>query len=615
MTSDPLKPASKNSGFRRLLPHLAPARWTFVGGLLAGALYAASSATGIPVVAKVVLPVFFDREQEASPLVVATARRLFGEAYQEQLLIVACLGLPLIFVLRGLGAFLNRYLVNKAGYVLLDGLQRELFAKLQALPLSFYQRHKAGDLVTRVMQDTSQLRNVLVNVGSDIVRQPLMLVFALGTLAWLSIGNRSAMFALIALLSVPLCVLPIRFAAKKLIRRARVVTQRQGELSAFVVEAVQSPQEIQAYNLQDTLQERFAGRIREIFRLLLKTNKYQSIVSPIIEVISACGFVAALYFGVRQGMDYGTFTALAITLYMAYEPVKKLSTIHGQLKVGAASLERISAILDAEDTVPQPAAPVVLPAGALELNFDNVGFSYAATEENPDAVSALAGVSLTIRPGETVALVGASGAGKSTFISLVPRFYDPTSGRVTLGGIDLRDADKTALRDRIALVPQTPALFNTTLAENIRVGRPGATDEQIRTAARSAHIADFIESLPEGYATMVGERGTTLSGGQRQRIALARAFLKDAPILILDEATSALDSESEAQIQLALDQLVRGRTTFMIAHRFSSIRSATRILVFDAGHIIADGAHADLYETSPHYRELYDRQSLGNDRA
>ncbi len=602
--------AAPQTGFRRFYRHLKPARWPFIGGVLAGALYAASSGAGLPVMLKVLLPVFFNRESEASPVVVETARRLFGDAYQDKLLLVACLGLPLIFVLRGIGAYFNRYLVNKAGFIVLDGIRNEVFARLQSLPVAFYQKHKSGDLVARVLQDTEQLKNVVVNVSSDIIKQPLTLVSALGYLAYESVTNRSALFALIAILSVPLCVVPIRLAAKKLFKRAAQMTARNGELAAFLTEALQSPQEIQAYNLQPSLREKFAVRIREIFRLALKTIKYQSMVSPAIEVISACGFVAALYFGVRQGMDYATFSALAIALYMAYEPAKKLSNIHAIIKIGQASLHRLEMILDAPDTVPSPAAPKPLPAGPAELTLHDVGFSYAATEDNPETVAALAGVELTVRPGETVALVGASGAGKSTFVSLIPRFFDPTAGRVTLGGVDLRDADKAALRDRIALVPQMPVLFNATLADNIRVGRPGATDEQVRAAARAAHIADFIESLPDGYDTMVGERGTTLSGGQRQRIAIARAFLKDAPILILDEATSALDSESEAQIQQALEQLVRGRMTFMIAHRFSSIRSATRILVFEAGRVIADGSHAALYETSPQYRELYDRQSL-----
>jgi subfamily B ATP-binding cassette protein MsbA len=490
-----------------------------------------------------------------------------------------------------------------------------VFARLQDLPVAFYHKHKSGDLVARVLSDSDQLKNVVVNVSSDIIKQPLTLISAVGYLLYLSITDQSALFALVAILSVPLCIFPIRIAAKQLIKRSRQLVTKNGDLSAMVTEAMQSPHEIQAYNLQTPLKNRFAANIREVFGLSLKTIKYQAMVSPVIEVISACGFVAALYFGVRQGMSFPTFSAMAIALYMAYEPVKKLSGIHATIKVGSASLERLESILDAEDTVPQPDHPRALAAGPVELSFHQVGFAYNRDDLGNPGAAALADVQITVRPGETVALVGSSGAGKSTFISLIPRFYDPTAGRLTLGGIDLREVDKTALRDRIALVPQMPVLFNITLADNIRIGRPNATDEQVRAAARSAHIADFIESLPEGYNTMVGERGTTLSGGQRQRVAIARAFLKDAPILILDEATSALDSESEAQIQQALETLVRGRMTFMIAHRFSSIRSATRILVFDAGKIVADGAHEALYKTDAVYKQLYDHQSQGRSHA
>ena len=240
-----------------------------------------------------------------------------------------------------------------------------------------------------------------------------------------------------------------------------------------------------------------------------------------------------------------------------------------------------------------------------------MSFRYALREgQIVEPPPALVEVNLSFAPGEVVALVGKTGAGKSTFISLLPRFYDPAAGRILLGEVDLRELDKHALRDRIAIVAQQPAVFNTTLAENIRFGRPGATDAEIEQAARRACIHDFIVSLPDGYATLVGERGGTLSGGQRQRIAIARAFLKDAPVLILDEATSALDSESESLIQQALGELIRGRTTFMIAHRFSSIRHATRILVFEHGRVVADGPHEQLLDGSSVYRELYQHQML-----
>ena len=586
------------------------ARWHFIGGLLAGAVYAVSSGVGLPLMFKTLLPIFFGKEEEAPKVLVDFSRRFFGEGYAEKLLIVACVGLPLIFAIRGLAAFVNRYWINQAGFIVLESLRVQVYDRMLSLPMAFYQRNQAGDLVSRLMSDTEKLKNVVVNVSSEVIKQPLTLVSALGFLIYLSITERSALFALIAILSVPLCVIPIRLAAKKLVRRSRQLAAQGGELSAIATETLQSPLEIQAYNMQGSRLERFTGQIRAIFRISLKTVKYQAMVPPIIEVISVCGFVAALYFGTREGMTFSTFSALALALYLSYEPVKKLSGIHAIIKVGEASLERLEAVLDAPDTVPDPVNPKELPAAAQEIVLEQVTFSYPPRggADGESSGPALSGLSLRVKQGETVALVGRTGAGKSTFISLLPRFYDPGSGRITLGGIDLRDVRKNQLRERIAIVPQMPVLFNVSLAENIRLGRLGATDEDVRRAARRAQIHDFISGLPDGYDTVVGERGSSLSGGQRQRVAIARAFLKDAPILILDEATSALDSESEAMIQQALKELVQGRTTFMIAHRFSSIRVATRVLVFDAGRIVADGPHDELYVQSLIYRRLYDGQ-------
>ena len=341
----------------------------------------------------------------------------------------------------------------------------------------------------------------------------------------------------------------------------------------------------------------------------MKTVKYRSITTPSIEVISACGFAAALYFGVRSGMTLSTFTGLALTLAMCYEPFKKLSALNEQLKIRSASLERLEYILNAGDTVPDPASPGPMPGSRSEIELRGVTFNYVTAA--PDTRPALSEVSVRVQPGEVVALGGASGSGKSTFAAMIPRFFDPSGGDVRLGGVDLRTLDKQALRARIAVVPQVPTLFNASVAENIRVGKLTASDEEVREAARKAHVAEFVETLPQKYDTMVGERGASMSGGQRQRIALARAFLKDGPILILDEAMSALDSGIEEMVNEALSKLVKGRTTFMIAHRFSSVGLATRVLVFEAGRIVGDGTPADLAQNHSVYRRMLELQKLG----
>ncbi len=638
---------------RRLLAYIKPARWHFLGGILAGLIYAFVSGLGFPMMLGVVTPVIFEQAKNAGTVaggsntvsapaptaslattnVVATqpaaktpaapdkikelqdklthwAKHFFGEHYHDKLLLVACLVMPVIFLVRGLTAFLNRYWINHAGFLMLEALRTDVFQRLQQLPLAFYQRHKSGDLSARLMTDTEQLKNVVVMFSTDAFRQPFVLFWALFSLLYFALSSRSATFFLVTLLSIPLCIVPIRIAARRLIKKSRLLASQTGELSAVVTEGLQSPMEIQAYNLQPRLIERFVTNVRTIFRLSMKTVKYQAFVNPVIEFISVCGFVVALYFSFKSGMEPGVFLAMGGALYMAYEPVKKLSVLNAVWKMGVASFERLEHVLDAEDTVPQPAAPVALPAGSTEIIFENIGFTYQPREAGSQPSVALVDVNVRFRPGEVVALVGKSGAGKSTFIAMIPRFYDPTAGRVTLGGVDVRNADKAALRDRIALVPQMPVLFNASIAENIRMGRLNATDEEVRAAAHKAYVADFIETLPQGYDTIVGERGASLSGGQRQRIAIARAFLKDAPILILDEATSALDSESEQKVQQALKELVQGRTTFMIAHRFASISLATRILVFEDGRITGDGTAEELKRTHETFRRMTELQQL-----
>ncbi|KAA5510570.1 ABC transporter ATP-binding protein, partial [Bacteroides caccae] len=332
--------------------------------------------------------------------------------------------------------------------------------------------------------------------------------------------------------------------------------------------------------------------------------KYRHFLVPVLEIVTALGLGILLVKGNEMGMTKAEFTALAAALFMCYDPLKRLGVTLTNLKSAYASLERINYILKEPDTMPEPSDPVPLGRAAGRLDYDHVSFSYDGARH------VLNGIDIHIRPGEVVGLVGPSGAGKTTFASLLPRFYDVSSGAVLVDGVDVRAATLHDVRKNIAFVSQHPVLFHGTIMENIRLGRQDATDEEVIAAARSASADEFIMGMPEGYQTVLGDGGSGLSGGQRQRVAIARAFLKDAPILILDEATASLDAESEAQIQHELDRLVEGRTALIVAHRFSSIRVATRILVFEDGRIVGDGTHEQLYASCPLYRELYDRQSL-----
>ncbi len=582
--------------------HLRAVKWPFAAGVLCGIIYALASGAGLPLMTKVVFPVLFDASESGKPYEL-WMRSLLGGVSRDRLLFITCLWIPFVFLIRALSGYANSYLIQFCGLRVLEAIRTDLFTKLQSLPLSFFRKNRSGDLVARVMNDTEILRQVVAQASSDLIKQPATLISALGVLGYLAVKDKSFFIALIALVTVPICVTVIRSAGKRLAARARSLQARSGDLSATLTESLQSSLEIRAYNLENRQISQFRQRVREMLQLSMKVVKYRQAISPSIEVVAATGFAAALFFGVRHGMTLEGFMTLGMALYMSYEPIKKLGAIHSLFRQGDAAVERLEFILHEPDSLPDPTNPLPFHAPKHSIRFEKLTFAYG---EDP----VLQDVSLEIPIGKVIALVGPSGAGKSTFASLIPRFYDPREGAITIDGTDLRHFAKKDLRDHIAVVPQMPSLFSGTIAENIRIGRLDASEAQVIEAARKAHADDFIRGLPDGYQTQVGERGDQLSGGQRQRIAIARAFLRDAPILILDEATSALDSESEAMVQQALAELVKGRTTFIIAHRFSTITIADRILVFQNGRIIADGTHEQLRDQSAIYQSMLGGQPL-----
>jgi subfamily B ATP-binding cassette protein MsbA len=572
-------------------------KWSFIVGVLAGLLYAAASGAGLPLMTKIVFPVLFhENMDQSSPYFIWITSKL-GEVSRNDLLIYTCMWIPTVFLLRAIAGYTNSYFIQYAGLKVVESIRTDMFIKLQKLPLAFFRKNLSGDLLARLMNDTTILRQVIAQASNDLIKQPATLIFALGYVGYMAWQDRSAFIAMIALLTVPLCIGLIRIAGKKMTAKARALQKNGGDLSAFLSENLQSSLEIRAYNLQKSQLLRFDRRVKELVKLSMKVVKYRQVISPSIEVVASTGFAAALFFGVKAGMTLESFLSLGMALYMSYEPLKKLGVIHSHFQQGKASVERIEHILHAEETISDPAHPKPCPKPIREISFDHVTFAYG---EEP----VLHNLNVKIPAGQVVALVGPSGAGKSTFVQLVLRFYDPQQGKICLDGISVRDFMKHDLRQQVAVVPQMPSLFIGTLEENIRVGKLDATREEVEVAAKRAFAHDFIMQFPEGYQTMVGERGDLLSGGQRQRIAIARAFLKDAPILILDEATSALDTESEAMVQQTLSELVKGRTTLIIAHRFSTIRIADRILVFKGGRISGDGTHDELQKTDLIYQAM-----------
>jgi subfamily B ATP-binding cassette protein MsbA len=576
------------SRFRPFLGYLKPVRSTLALAIACGLVYGAANGAGLPLMMKWVFPQIFAAETEA----LTTG----------QLLLVAA-WLPFIFTIRGLAGYGNVYLVQLAGVRVLEKLRLDFFTKLQHLPLAFLRRQSSGDLISRGLADTNQLQFTLTFAANEIIRQPATLLGSIGFLIWTAFNERGVALVLVCLAVVPLCVLPIRFVGRKIVRRAQEVQKELGSITGRFSENLSAAQEVRAFGLEEREVDKFRGISHALVRFQMKVVKYQQGLTPAIEIISAIGIAFTLIYAYRVAVPLESFLALITALYLSYEPIKKLGNLNNELKKGRAALERIEMVLNEPVTITDPAKPVAFTDVRGDLSFSDVSFAYRGDER------VLRDINVSIPAGTVCALVGPSGAGKSTFANLVPRFYEAVSGRVKVDGIDVRDVTLADLRRHIGIVSQESVLFDDTVYHNLLVSRPGATRQEVEAAAQAAYAHDFILSLPEGYNTIVGERGASLSGGQRQRLALARAFLRDAPILILDEATSALDSESEAAIQKALRRLVVGKTVLIIAHRFSTIRDASQILVFDRGRIVAQGTHEELHARHELYRSLYEQQN------
>ena len=574
--------------FRPFIGYLKPVRSTLVAALLCGLVFGAANGAGLPLMMKWVFPQIFAPDAEALT--------------NWELALVAA-WLPLIFFIRGLSGYANVYLVQLAGVRVLEKIRLDFFAKLQRLPLSFLQRQSSGDLISRGLADTNQLQFTLTFAANEIIRQPATLLGSVGFLIWVAFNEKGVALVLVCLAVVPLCVLPIRFVGKKIVRRAQEVQAELGSITGRFSENLSAAREVRAFSLEEREIGKFRGISQALVGFQMKVVKYQQALNPAIEIISAVGISITLIYAYRSNVPLESFLALITALYLSYEPIKKLGGLNNEMKKGQAALERIEMVLNEPVAIQDPTNPQPFNSASGDLTLENVSFAYREGEP------VLQDINVNIPAGTVCALVGPSGAGKSTFANLVPRFYEAVTGAVKVDGTDVRDVTLADLRQQIGIVSQESVLFDDTVYNNLLLSRPGATRQEVEHAAQAAYAHDFIESLPDGYETIVGERGASLSGGQRQRLALARAFLRDAPILILDEATSALDSESEAAIQKALRKLVVGKTVLIIAHRFSTIRDASMILVFDKGRIAAQGTHSELIANNPLYRTLYERQS------
>jgi subfamily B ATP-binding cassette protein MsbA len=506
--------------------------------------------------------------------------------------------LVLLALLRGLSFFFSKYLIEWVAQRVIMVLRNDLFAKILHLPLLYFTGSRTGELMSRTLNDTQLIEKSITEVICDLVQQPFVLVGAACALLITDLR-----LALISLAVFPVCILPVMLFGKRVRRHAKAGQERIADLSSIQQEAIGGAAIVKAFGMEDRELDRFARQNADFFRRQIKIVASRAAVNPLMEVFSVIAACLILVYSRYAGLALEDILVFIVAMVAMYDPAKKLSRVHLVIQQSAAAAERIFDILDTEDTVADLPGATPLPSPVKEIRFDAVTFSY-----KPDAPPVLDHVELTARAGELVALVGGSGAGKTTLVNLLPRFFDATGGRVLLDGRDVRSCTLASLRAQIGLVTQETFLFNDTVAANIAYGSPAATRAEIEAAAKAAHAHDFILAMPNGYDTVIAERGALLSGGQRQRLAIARALLRNPPVLILDEATSALDTESERAVQDALDEAMQGRTVFAIAHRLSTIRRADQILVLDHGRIVERGKHDDLLALDGHYRRLYEMQ-------
>lgn len=537
----------------------------FALGLIFGVIFSLSSGFGLPFIAEIVIPILFGNVEGAPAWLRYIVETFFANDVGGGFLILCSLAIPLMILIRTVSGWANGYFMNYAGISVVQDLQKETFSKIQELPFSFFKKNQTGEIIASVLHYPNEIRRVVVDMSNDIIKQPLTLLSAIGFLIYKSITSESFSVAFIAVLSVPLLIFPIRQIAKYLSKRSKQLVQVGERLNSLVIETVQSPIEIRAFNLEKRQKKQFSELLDKFFTFTIKSVRSSLMISPSIEFISSIGFGLALYLGVKNGMQQEEFFALFLALYMAYGPIKRLGQMHGLMRQLEGPLLRLQRILKFEaiperGTVPLPANKAMPKNVAGSIKFVNVSFAYET------GVPVLDGVNCTIEKGAPFVLSGKSGSGKSTLVNLILRLFDPTQGRILLDGVDVADYDPSELRQHIAYVPQMPLLFHDTIMENIRVGDPKASDEAVIKAAKEANAFEFIEKFPNGFATIVGEQGSTLSGGQRQRIAIARAFLKDAPIMLFDEATSALDIASSQHILSVCSNKSHSRTIIFITH-------------------------------------------------
>jgi len=590
--------------YRRLYRYLKPYRFRFYLGMLFGVLFGMTNSV-LMVTVKVVADVVFPSDDSKDlKIKIPMLDHILPQVHHQDLtvrgVILVSSIVPVVMLMRGIFAYLNSYCMIWTSQHVLNDIRQNVFAHILDQSMAFYNKTKAGSLLQVVFNQTRMAQLALTQVSEDIIKQPMAIVSALVTLFALDWK-----FTLATMVLFPVCLIPIAIVGRRVRKSGHKEQDADSGMMVIMSEAFQGIRVVKAYAQEGYEKKRFGKANDRMRGQVIRWQSSLELIGPLIEFLASFGIAALLVYGWVIHLSISSFMALVVGLNLLYPPFKILSRLHVLMQRCLAAMTNIFALLDRPPDVADEPEAVDMGKAKSDIVFNNVSFSYRVDKVQKPALKKFL---FRFEQGKTYALVGESGAGKSTVMSLLLRFYDPDEGGVRINDKNIKRYTQRSLRKNIGIVNQETFLFHDTIYNNILYGRPNATEEQVYEAAKLAWAHDFIMEKPEGYQTIIGDKGSLLSGGQQQRIAIARALLKNAPILLLDEATSALDSESEKQIQLALETLSKGRTVIAIAHRLSTILKADQILLMRDGELVDSGTHPELYEKSPLYRKLYDLQ-------